>query len=149
MAKSSSVAALLLVVAVLVGTCASGAQAQPGSGKVDLINLCANDSFVLLADNLTDIIVEAGKTVGIDLSELEGIIGPVHITISGLVYVITPDQLKKILSSVGVLFEIKIDCNGVCGDNIITIKPYVQVYVDGVATGPPLTSIICADLVVL
>ncbi|KAG0586425.1 hypothetical protein KC19_2G090000 [Ceratodon purpureus] len=149
MAKSSSVAALLLVVAVLVGTCASGAQAQPGSGKVDLINLCANDSFVLLADNVTSFIVKAGETVGIDLSDLNGIIGPVHITISGLVYVITPDQLKKIISSVGVLFKIEIVCNGVCGDNIITIKPYVQLYADGVPTGLPVTTIICADLIVL
>lgn len=147
--RSSGAAArtLLLMVAVLVvGTCASGARAD---SQVDLVNTCANDTIVLLYNStVNNIVIPAGKTVGVNLSFLQGLVAPLYIRKSGALFVLTPAGLSQILGLTGVLYKIEIACNGECGVGILTIKPYAQLYVAGVKVGDPITKTVCAHLVV-
>lgn len=142
--KSASMAALVLVVAaVMVGT---GAQADDGT--VDLVNICNNDAYVEFGQNVTEILVRAGQTVGLNLTEIQDLIGPVYFQVNGTLYVITAAEVDQIIGTTGVLYSIQIICDGSCGDGILTITPYIQVYADGEPVGPPLTFTVCADVVV-
>jgi hypothetical protein len=139
-------AALVLVVAaVMVGTFASGAHAD---GTVDLVNICNDDAFVYFGQNVTGILVEAGQTVGLNLTEIQGIIGPVYFQVNGTLYVITAAEVDQIIGTTGVLYAIQIICDGSCGEGILTITAYIQVYADGEPVGPPLNPTVCADVVV-
>ena len=137
---------LLLVATLLVGTCASGARAD---SNVDLVNTCANDTIVLLYNStVSEIVIPAGKAVGVDLSFLRGLIAPLYIRKSGALFVVTPAGLSQILGLTGVIYKIEIACDGECGVGILTIKPYAQLYVAGVKVGDPITTTVCAHLVV-
>ena len=140
---------LLLVAALLVlGTCASGARAN--SSNVDLVNTCANDTLVLLYNStVSGIVIPAGEAVGVDLSFLRGLVAPLYIRRSGaLIFELTPAGLSQILGLTGVVYKIEIACNGECGVGVLTIKPYAQLYVGGVKVEPPITTTVCAHLVV-
>ncbi len=110
--KSSSVAALLMVVAVLAGTCASGADAQ-GPLPFSITNLC-NKTIVLstgAGNNVTLIpgIVQTITTLPkVLFSDLVNIIIPGTGTIS------IPADILTFLQSLLGLKKIAITCNGPC-----------------------------------
>jgi hypothetical protein len=111
--KSSSVAALLMVVAVLAGTCASGADAQ-GPSAFSITNLC-NKTIVLStgASNNVTLIPGIVQTITkVLFSDL------VNITIPGTGTISIPADILTLLgtllqSPLG-LKKIAITCNGPC-----------------------------------
>lgn len=146
-ARAAAQTLLLMVATVwLVGMCASGVRAD---SEVDLVNTCANDSIVLLYnDTVNEVVIPAGQTVGVDLSFLQGLVAPLYFRKSGALFLLTPAGLSQILGLTGVIYKIEIACNGECGVGNLTIKPYAQVYVDGVKVGEPVTTTVCVHLVV-
>jgi hypothetical protein len=107
--KSSSVAALLMVVAVLVGTCASGADAQ-GPSAFSITNLC-NKTIVLStgASNNVTLIPGIVQTITkVLFSDL------VNITIPGTGTISIPADILTFLQSLLSLKKIAITCNGPC-----------------------------------
>jgi hypothetical protein len=118
-------AALLLVVAVLAGTCASGADAQ-----FNITNLC--NRTISVSTGATNVSVEAGTTVNITVPPALFFNGPVNISIPATGVPLTIPVSARIVSFVTSLFGVKnvaISCSGSCVSLAATFTVFTQITV--------------------